>query len=67
MQIFAAQPGEAVSPEQLVTDLSRDDGQATARAVNVQITRLRRKIEADSKQTRYLQTLRGAGYMLVPD
>ncbi|TMV84900.1 winged helix-turn-helix transcriptional regulator, partial [Thioclava sp. BHET1] len=67
MRIFAAQPGEAVSREQLVTDLGRDDGQATARAVDVQITRLRRKIEADSKQPRYLQTVRGAGYMLAPD
>ena len=67
MRIFAAQPGEAVSREQLVTDLGRDDGQTTARAVDVQITRLRRKIEADSKQPRYLQTVRGAGYMLAPD
>ena len=67
MRIFAVKPGEAVSREQLVADLGRDDGQATARAVDVQITRLRRKIEADSKQPRYLQTVRGAGYMLAPD
>ena len=37
------------------------------RAVDVQITRLRRKIEADPKQPRYFQTVRGAGYMLAPD
>ncbi len=67
MRIFAVKPGEAVSREQLVADLGRDDGQATARAVDVQITRLRRKIEADTKQPRYLQTVRGAGYMLAPD
>ncbi len=67
MRIFAAQPGAAVSREKLVADLGRDDGQATARAVDVQITRLRRKIEADSKQPRYLQTVRGSGYMLAPD
>lgn len=67
MRIFAAQPGAAVSREKLVSDLGRDDGQATARAVDVQITRLRRKIEADSKQPRYLQTVRGSGYMLAPD
>jgi two-component system phosphate regulon response regulator OmpR len=35
--------------------------------VDVQITRLRRKLEADPKQPRYLQTVRGAGYMLAPD
>jgi len=33
----------------------------------VQITRLRRKIEADPKSPRYLQTVRGAGYMLAPE
>jgi two-component system, OmpR family, phosphate regulon response regulator OmpR len=37
------------------------------RAVDVQITRLRRKIETNPKEPRYLQTVRGAGYMLAPD
>lgn len=67
MKIFATCPGEAVSRAKLVEDLGRDRGQAQERAVDVQITRLRRKIEADSKQPRYLQTVRGAGYMLAPD
>ncbi|MBZ4689476.1 MAG: two component transcriptional regulator, winged helix family [Cereibacter sp.] len=67
MRIFAAQPGEAVSREKLVGDLGRDDGQSQERAVDVQITRLRRKIEVDPKQPRYLQTVRGSGYMLAPD
>ena len=67
MRIFAARPGEAVSRDKLVADLGRDDGQSTARAVDVQITRLRRKIEADSRLPRYLQTVRGSGYMLAPD
>ncbi len=71
MRIFAAHPGEALSRTQLVDDLSRgtgkDGGQAQERAVDVQITRLRRKIETDPRQPRYLQTVRGAGYMLAPD
>ena len=67
MKIFSACPGEAVSRAKLVEDLGRDRGQAQERAVDVQITRLRRKIEADPKQPRYLQTVRGAGYMLAPD
>lgn len=71
MRIFAACPNEPVSRLQLVEDLGRDKGagneQAQERAVDVQITRLRRKIEADPKQPRYLQTVRGAGYMLSPD
>ena len=67
MKIFAARPNEAISRTKLVEDLGRDRGQAQERAVDVQITRLRRKIEADPKQPRYLQTVRGAGYMLAPD
>ncbi len=67
MKIFSARPGEAVTRAKLVEDLGRDRGQAQERAVDVQITRLRRKLESDPKQPRYLQTVRGAGYMLAPD
>ena len=67
MKIFAAQPGVALSRAKLVEELGRDRGQAQERAVDVQITRLRRKIESDPKQPQYLQTVRGAGYMLAPD
>ncbi|NCM96226.1 MAG: DNA-binding response regulator [Rhodobacteraceae bacterium CG2_30_10_405] len=68
MRVFAAAAGEAVSRERLVGDLGPGDGNgAQERAVDVQITRLRRKIEADPKQPRYLQTVRGAGYLLAPD
>lgn len=70
MRIFAAQPGEPVSRERLVGDLGPGEGngdKAQERAVDVQITRLRRKIETDPKQPRYLQTVRGSGYMLQPD
>ncbi len=66
MRVFSAQPGVALSRDQLVGDMPRDEGGAE-RAVDVQITRLRRKIEADPKQPRYLQTVRGEGYMLQPD
>lgn len=67
MKIFAAQPGVALSRSKLVEELGRDRGQAQERAVDVQITRLRRKIESDPKQPRYLQTVRGEGYMLSSD
>ena len=67
MRIFSTCPGEPVSRAKLVEDLGRDGGQAQERAVDVQITRLRRKLETDPKQPRYLQTVRGAGYMLAPD
>lgn len=67
MRVFAASPGEPVGRAELVRQLGRADDRAQERAVDVQITRLRRKIETDPKQPRYLQTVRGAGYMLAPD
>lgn len=67
MRIFSENLREPVSRAKLVEELGRDKGQAQERAVDVQITRLRRKIEADPKQPRYLQTVRGEGYMLAPD
>jgi two-component system phosphate regulon response regulator OmpR len=44
-----------------------DGADAGGRAVDVQVTRLRRKLEADPRNPRYLQTVRGVGYMLAPD
>jgi len=64
LRTLAAAPGQAVSREDLRQGSGAD---GTVRAVDVQITRLRRKIEADPKAPRYLQTVRGSGYALVPD
>lgn len=68
MRILSKQPGEAVSRTALLGEVEGDDEpNAQERAVDVQVTRLRRKIEEDPKSPRYLQTVRGAGYMLTPD
>ncbi|SOB91781.1 two-component system phosphate regulon response regulator OmpR [Rhodobacter sp. JA431] len=72
MRIFAAHPGEVISRADLIDELGRDRSASSEegagdRAVDVQITRLRRKIEPDPREPRYLQTVRGAGYMLAPD
>ncbi len=40
---------------------------ANSRSVDVQVTRLRKKIEKDSKNPRYLHTIRGKGYIIRPD
>jgi two-component system phosphate regulon response regulator OmpR len=66
MRIFASAPGVAISRDRLVAENGGVDA-AQERAVDVQITRLRRKIETDPKAPRYLQTVRGEGYMLQPD
>jgi two-component system phosphate regulon response regulator OmpR len=63
LRIFAGNPGRTISRE----ELSRHAGEVGPRAVDVQITRLRRKIEPEPKSPRYLQTVRGQGYALWPD
>ena len=64
LQVLAANPGHPISREALQRQ-SRLGG--TVRAVDVQVTRLRRKIEPNPKIPRYLQTIRGQGYVLWPD
>jgi two-component system phosphate regulon response regulator OmpR len=48
-------------------DLAGGSAEASGRAVDIQVTRLRRKIEPDPANPRYLRTVRGRGYMLTPD
>jgi len=60
---LAQRAGEAVSRE----DLSQSaQFSGNIRNVDVQMTRLRRKIETDPRYPRYLQTVRGTGYALKP-
>jgi two-component system phosphate regulon response regulator OmpR len=63
LRFFAAKPGETVEREDLA-DLS---GNESERSVDVQINRLRRKIEADPANPVYLQTVRGRGYIFYFD
>jgi two-component system phosphate regulon response regulator OmpR len=64
---LAQSPDMAVDRFALAEELTESAADASARAIDVQVTRLRRKIEADPKNPRYLQTVRGVGYMLAPD
>jgi len=57
----------AIDRFELALEVSDANVDASARAIDVQVTRLRRKIEADPRNPRYLQTVRGVGYMLAPD
>ena len=67
MKIFTSALGEPISRANLVTSLGKAVSLAQDRAIDVQITRLRRKIEVNPSKPRYLQTVRGAGYMLLLD
>jgi two-component system, OmpR family, phosphate regulon response regulator OmpR len=63
LRIFAARPGETVKRHEFL-QVSNGGGE---RAVDVQINRLRRKIEADPSNPVHLQTARGIGYRLLVD
>ncbi len=64
LRVLAETPGGIVERDTLV-ELS--GGSVNARSIDVQVNRLRRKIEVDPKAPRYLQTVRGSGYVLRPD
>ena len=64
LEALAARPGEVLSREWIVETLGMDE--AGERAIDVQVTRLRRKIEADPREPRFLHTVRGRGYVLKP-
>lgn len=61
---LASEPGRVMSREELagLCDISGGD-----RTIDVQVTRLRRKIEPDTRFPQYLHTVRGRGYVLRPD
>ncbi len=61
---LAATPNEVLSREAIAAALGMDE--TGERAIDVQVTRLRRKIETDPRDPRFLHTVRGRGYVLKP-
>lgn len=61
---LARRPTEILSREDIAEALGMED--AGERAIDVQVTRLRRKIEVDPREPRFLHTVRGRGYVLKP-
>jgi two-component system, OmpR family, phosphate regulon response regulator OmpR len=64
LKILAEKPGAIFSRDYLMDLVAPGGGERT---VDVQVNRLRHKIEPDPKLPRYLQTVRGQGYILRPD
>lgn len=64
LAILAAEAGRPVSRDDLA---ARTGNGANPRSIDVQVTRLRKKFEDDPRMPRYLQTVRGQGYVLRPD
>ena len=66
LKAFIEHPNQVLSRDRLL-NLTRDrDWEPFDRSIDIRITRLRRKIEADPENPRTIQTIRGAGYMYVP-
>jgi two-component system phosphate regulon response regulator OmpR len=61
---LARRAGEILTREDIAAALGQED--AGERAIDVQVTRLRRKIEPDPREPLFLQTVRGRGYVLKP-
>jgi two-component system, OmpR family, phosphate regulon response regulator OmpR len=64
LTLLAGKPNEVLSREEIAEALGMDD--SGERAIDVQVVRLRRKIEADPREPRFLHTVRGRGYVLKP-
>lgn len=61
LNVLAERSGQVVSREELEKLCDIEEG---SRTLDVQITRLRKKIEVDSRTPHYIQTVRGKGYMI---
>src|SRR5882757_341824 len=64
---LVAHPGETLSRDRLLTLAKGRQRGSFDRSIDVQMSRLRRIIEAEPAKPRYLQTVWGAGYVFVPD
>lgn len=64
LTVLARKPNEVLSREDIVGALEMDE--TGERAIDVMVTRLRRKLEVDPREPRFLHTVRGRGYVLKP-
>ena len=67
LKVLITHPRRALTREQIMEMARGREREAFDRAIDVQISRLRKLIEADPSQPRYIQTVRGHGYVFVPD
>ncbi|CAB3701210.1 Transcriptional regulatory protein OmpR [Paraburkholderia phenoliruptrix] len=67
LEVLALHPRETLSRTRLIELLHGPDAEVTERGIDVPVWRLRRLIEDDPSNPRRLQTMRGVGYMFIPD
>ncbi len=66
LQVFAENPNRVLTRDRLLDLANRHDRDPFDRSVDIRVTRLRRKVEADPTKPAAIRTVRGAGYMFVP-
>jgi DNA-binding response OmpR family regulator len=67
LKAFAENPKRVLTRERLLDLAQARDAEAFDRAIDVRITRIRRKIEPDPAHPRIIKTVRGAGYVFSPE
>lgn len=67
LNVLVSNANQPMKRERLLELTRGDDSESFDRAIDVQIHRLRRLLEADPAHPRYLQTVWGVGYVFVPD
>ncbi|MBN8486719.1 MAG: response regulator [Burkholderiales bacterium] len=66
LSVFVRHPNRVLSRDELIGWLKGYEREAFDRSVDVRVTRLRRRIEADPSRPQYVRTVRGEGYLFNP-
>ncbi|MFN3984637.1 MAG: response regulator [Rhodocyclaceae bacterium] len=67
LKVFVEHPNQVLSRDRLLTLTRNREWEPFDRSIDIRIARLRRKLEPDPERPRFIRTVRGAGYMYVPD
>ncbi len=67
LKVFAEHPNRVLNRDQLLEMAHNRGWEPFDRSIDIRITRLRKKIEADPSKPQVIKTVRGAGYMFVPN
>ncbi|MBF6023706.1 response regulator [Lysobacter niastensis] len=67
LRVLYDNPGKALSRDQILSLTKNREWEPFDRSIDIRIARLRRKVERDPDQPRAIRTVRGVGYMFVPE
>ena len=66
LKVFTEHPNKVLSRDQILTLTRNREWEPFDRSIDIRIARLRRKVESNPEEPRAIRTVRGAGYMFVP-